>query len=295
MPDWLVTTTTGMPQALARAMMSAMPSVSRTVLDLVEIARFLDDDAVTIEEETGPCVSATTGREFAPGSVFVKRPVAHGVLQKAQVITGDYEAGEHAGRKGTGIDADPVVSYLRAVPADGVAVDHDMAEIGIRMEEFFADPHEVLRVLLVEGNPGPDAGMHEQEAVLEMNGLERVEEHAVAFGQVAPQQVARILAGRHTVGAQGLTSAQHGDPPRAVVIAVEEPDHGVVVVALEEDPFETVVRPRRIDQAVDHLARVGAPVNIVAEEDDQSAILRSGCGIVEDAAVEGRQEVRPSP
>ena len=52
------------------------------VLDLVEMARFLDDDAVTIEEETGPHGTAMTRGDFAPGPVFVKRPRAHGVCRK---------------------------------------------------------------------------------------------------------------------------------------------------------------------------------------------------------------------
>jgi len=55
---------------------------------------------------------------------------------------------------------------------NGVAVNNDSAKICRRPGEFFPDPHQVLRVLAVEGNAGANTRVDE-EIVARMKGQGR--------------------------------------------------------------------------------------------------------------------------
>ena len=73
---------------------------------------------------------------------------------------GELDAGQTAPVDRPRVDADLVFLDERFVEG-GVAEDDRLAEIALRVDEFAADPEEVVRRLLSEKAPRPEAGVDE--------------------------------------------------------------------------------------------------------------------------------------
>src|SRR4051812_41709400 len=97
-------------------------------------------------------------------------------LHELLVAALDQQRGEHARRKRAGIDIDAVLSHLR-IARRRVAVHDDLGEKPVVIEERIADPDQVARLLLVEWNAGPDAGMAEEE-ITELDCKEEIVDEA---------------------------------------------------------------------------------------------------------------------
>src|SRR4051794_40213840 len=81
-------------------------------------------------------------------------------VDEAPVGPLDDEAGQQVGEEGPGIDADAMGEDLR--PAGGRVAMHDQPPSAIAaVEEGIADPHQVLRILLLQRDTGAQAGMDE--------------------------------------------------------------------------------------------------------------------------------------
>ena len=178
-----------------------------------------------------------------------------------------------------------------------MAVDDDAAEIRVGVQERLADPHQIPFGLLVQRHAGPEAGVNEQIIALAVGQREAAEERRVRRRQGVlklPPQRRQIGAGAEmaepveAVTGQGRAAAVE-QPGLAVLAMLDEPEHEILVIALQVDGLET--RQRVVDQRVDHLERLAAAIHIIAEINHHQALAGMTDGVVGDRFVEFAQQI----
>ena len=95
----------------------------------------------------------TLGRVFAFRGAFS--------AQKPTFPAFEHQRGEDRGRERSGVDVNPIWQNVRA--RDGRVSVHDyLAPRALVAEEFFPDPKQILRVLALRRDAGPDARVAEE-------------------------------------------------------------------------------------------------------------------------------------
>jgi len=193
-------------------------------------------------------------------------------LHEAELVVADLDGGQSTGHVAAAVDPDAMGQHhgLRR----RVAVDDDeIVAPPLAGEEGFADPHELLVPLPVDGQTRIDAGMGEEVVSLPM-GERQPSEHA---GQFVPETVAQRLAQgarlarrmRAANTENGLASAIHGPEPQdlvGIVPVLHDLQHHVLMIAGEAD-FGDPRDAEPVMQQGEGLIGFRAPVDIVAEPD----------------------------
>src|SRR5690242_12052050 len=197
---------------------------------------------------------------------------------------GAFEAdrAQPAGGESAGIEADAVRPLDHAV-ADAVAVDDQLAELGVAVEEARADPAHVGALLVLDRHAGAQAGMDE-DVIADLDPvLERFEESDVALRDVRLQQreqlgiigAFEIMLG-DAVAQDRLAAADPHEQAQRFHVAGERAEEDLLVIA--EDEADVAARLGKPDQPIDHARRIGAAIDEIAEEDELR--LRGAAGAV---------------
>jgi len=139
-------------------------------------------------------------------------------------------------------------------------------------EELVADPEEVLLALAVQGTTRIDAGVGTQKGAVHVLQLERPQELDVCGRHSG-------LGGGHgrridPVTAQGGVTAVVQEHRAVVATSPEVAQQHVFMVPLEKHAPRAALP--QAQEPIDHLARGGPAIDVVAEEDD-----RVGCRGIE--------------
>src|SRR5215467_2161053 len=94
-------------------------------------------------------MASATGRRSCPGR------------QKANALRFEGSACQPPGHEGAGVDIDSIRAHVGLLDRS-VAVHHDFPEVGATVEERLANPQEVVAVLALERDAGPDPGVAEK-------------------------------------------------------------------------------------------------------------------------------------
>src|SRR5208282_414612 len=179
---------------------------------------------------------------------------------------------------------------------DRVAVHHHLAVVAGVVEKRLANPQRVLVALLLEGDARADAGM-EIIIAFDMPALEPAQEREVPLRQIAAELLAQMADARevgpplqrtHAVAVERRPAAVH-EPARPRLRLLKEAEHEFLVVPHEVDALEAL--ERRVEQEVDHLARLQAAVDIVAEIDDASSLDGTLAGVLSELEVKRLEKV----
>lgn len=95
----------------------------------------------------------------------------------------------------------------------------------------------------------------------------------------------------HAIAPQGLHAAIH-EPDARHRLARQEPQHHVLVIALEVHALEAVEPGLR--QMLDHALQIGAAIDVVAEIDDHSSRGPRAGGVGPYFIVEAEQQIEPT-
>ena len=222
-------------------------------------------------------------------------------LKKPALVSLQHQGREHAGGIGAGVDADAVGPQLRFL-GNGVAVHHQLAEIGVARQEFVANPHQVLPDLVRYRHAGAQARMHEEIVAFLVRQLHAAQEF---------EMILRHLALEIALGANQLRLRGHqpgrahavaferrhpaiGEPMRAALHVGEELQQDVLVIAHDGDFLETGIPHRPAQQQLDHALGFRPPVDVIAKINEGFARgFGRGC-ILLDEAQQALQQVEPA-
>src|SRR3954462_6647828 len=123
-------------------------------------------------------MSAWEARESASNSAKA--------LNCEQTIALDCEQGQVAGRVSAGVDVDPVRADIRDADR-GMAVDDIFAEASFGLEEFLADPEQILLLLAFQSYAWLDTGVHKEEVATREGRAELLKKRKMPRRKRLPQ------------------------------------------------------------------------------------------------------------
>jgi hypothetical protein len=229
---------------------------------------------------------------YRPSQIVI---AASGNIEHDQV-----QAGQAAGGKGAGVDADPIGPDVRVV-GDGVPMHHDPAMRLAEVEEVVADIEDVLRSLPVDRDARTDAGMHEEIIPLDMMEREAAQPAQMPGrqepGQLGAQMGESLHAFRRTRLGVDAVAVEGGRP---AVIEPRRPDRGILqevehrLLVIAEQVHLLESGERLVKQEVDDLPRFQPAIDVIAEIDHDPLPVPVRRGVGQDHGLQLPQQVAAS-
>ena len=202
-------------------------------------------------------------------------------LKKAHPVILQHDTGQLPAENRACVDPDPVGTHDRGT-LNRVAMDHHIVERAIMFEEGFADPPQIMRHLLGERHPGPDAGMDEQirpDCMVEGEFAELA--HLPGRDEIRP--VARTGPRRHAPAVKRVDPAILRPDLDRIAIAIEGRQEQFLVIAHQIDGGNA---KRAAHHPFDNPGAIRSTVDIVAEMDQQRIVAGPAPQVRGDQAVE---------
>ena len=186
---------------------------------------------------------------------------------------------------GARVDTDPVVPRIN-LARFAVTVDNDRAMIPLAVQEFPADPKEVLPALTFEPDARPHPGMAKEVISASPGQREAAQPvHHVRANLLLKRETpllrrkAHERTGIEAIAAQGGVSAAFEPEPLRLGVTIRAGEKHLLVIAAKNHDPAPIVPLHQLDQ-FEHLPRVRPAIDEIAQKDDpcRASAARSDVG-----------------